>query len=85
MQDFPPVVPEFLTPAARSGERAAAGLSAPSGRRERFQDPDTRSPGRFIAWLMEQQAGLLIVSSVVGVFEWLPGSVGPYVVGKVID
>jgi ABC-type bacteriocin/lantibiotic exporter with double-glycine peptidase domain len=85
MQDFPPVVPEFRTPAARSGERAAAGLSAPSGRRERFQDPDTRSPGRFIAWLMEQQAGLLIVSSVVGVFEWLPGSVGPYVVGKVID
>ncbi len=85
MQDFPPVVPEFRTPAARSGERTEAGWSAPAGRRERFQDPDTRSPGRFIAWLMEQQAGLLIVSSVVGVVEWLPGSVGPYVVGKVID
>ncbi|HKF89471.1 MAG TPA: ABC transporter ATP-binding protein [Propionibacteriaceae bacterium] len=85
MQDFPPVVPEFRTPAARSGERAEAGLSVPAGRREHFQDPDTRSPVRFIAWLMAQQAGLLIVSSVVGVFEWLPGSVGPFVVGKVID
>ena len=85
MQDFPPVVPEFRTPAARSGQAAGGDLSAPRRRRERFRDPDTRSPGRFIAWLMWQQAPLLIVSSMVGVFEWLPGSVGPYLVGKVID
>jgi len=85
MQDFPPVVPEFRTPAARSGQAAGDDLSAPRRRRERFRDPDTRSPGRFIAWLMWQQAPLLIVSSLVGVFEWLPGSVGPYVIGKVID
>jgi ABC-type bacteriocin/lantibiotic exporter with double-glycine peptidase domain len=87
MLDFPPVVPEFRTPAARSGDSGGAGgASLPTGLGSRdFRDPDTRSPSRFIGWLMWQQAPALLLSSLVGIGEWLPGSIGPYVVGKVID
>jgi ABC-type multidrug transport system fused ATPase/permease subunit len=86
MHDFPPVVPEFRTPAARFGDRGGAGASPPTriGSRD-FRDPDTRSPSRFIGWLMWQQAPALLLSSLVGIGEWLPGSIGPYVVGRVID
>ncbi len=39
----------------------------------------------FLLWLMWQQAPLLALSSLVSVVEWLPGSVGPYVIGKIVD
>jgi ABC-type bacteriocin/lantibiotic exporter with double-glycine peptidase domain len=85
MHDFPPVIPEFRTP-ARSSDPGSGGSNLPTGLRSRdFSDPDTRSPSRFIGWLMWQQAPALLISAAVGVGEWLPGSVGPYLVGKVID
>ncbi len=86
MHNFPPVVPEFRTPAARSGHTGSGGSNSRArlGSRD-FRDPDTRGPNRFIGWLMWQQAPALLLSALLGIGEWLPGAIGPYVVGKVID
>ncbi|MDQ1663866.1 MAG: hypothetical protein QOJ68_3846 [Blastococcus sp.] len=75
MHDFPPVVPDLLLP-------SSAGRGAPA---RAFERPNTRSPGRFVGWLLRQQASTLVVSSVFGMLEFIPGSVGPFVVGKIID
>ena len=50
-----------------------------------FANPDTRSPARFLVWLLGQQRLVLFVSSLTAVLEWLPGAVGPYVVGRIVD
>ena len=86
MHDFPPVIPEFRTPAIGSGDPGGEGSNQRTqlGPRD-FQNPDTRSPSHFIGWLMWQQAPALFFSSLIGIGEWLPGSIGPYVVGRVID
>ena len=34
---------------------------------------------------MWQQLPALVLSSLIAVVEWLPGSVGPYIVGKIVD
>ena len=35
--------------------------------------------------MLWQQLPLLLLSSLISVIEWLPGSVGPYLVGKIVD
>ena len=50
-----------------------------------FSQPDTRSGVRFLGWLLWQQLPVLLLSSLISVIEWLPGSVGPYLVGKIVD
>jgi ABC-type bacteriocin/lantibiotic exporter with double-glycine peptidase domain len=76
MLDFPPVVPDFLPPSSSAGRGAPARA---------FERPNTRSPARFVGWLLRQQASTLVVSSLVAMVEFVPGSVGPFVVGKIID
>lgn len=78
MHDFPPVVPDFDSAADTTGARR--GLP-----RRDFSHPDTRTPVKFLGWLLWQQAPLLLASSLVSVVEWLPGSVGPYVIGRIVD
>ncbi len=78
MHDFPPAVPAF------DGAHSPAPDHRRRWRRD-FTDPDTRSPVRFLGWLLWQQGPLLALSSLVSVIQWLPGSVGPYVVGRIID
>jgi ABC-type bacteriocin/lantibiotic exporter with double-glycine peptidase domain len=86
MHDFPPVIPEFRTAAVHPGDAGSGGTNTPeAGHSRDFSDPDTRSPSRFLGWLMWQQAPLLALSSLVAVVEWLPGAIGPYLVGMVID
>ncbi len=88
MHDFPPMVPDFDVAAAPPlpTHRAAARSRARRGRSRRdFADPDTRTPVRFLVWLLTQQAPLLGVGALLAVLEWLPGAVGPYVVGRVVD
>jgi ABC-type multidrug transport system fused ATPase/permease subunit len=96
MHDFPPVVPDFDVAAASPlhDGQAAARTGAPSRRpartgrarsRRDFSDPDTRTPVRFLVWLLAQQAPLLGVGALLAVLTWLPGAVGPYVVGRVVD
>lgn len=77
MHDFPPVVPG--RPVRPSGQRRR-GLPARD-----FSDPDVRTPRRFLAWLMWQQAPALFWSSVMAVLEFLPGAIGPLLVGRIVD
>ncbi|GAA1826150.1 ABC transporter transmembrane domain-containing protein [Microlunatus capsulatus] len=89
MQDFPPVVPDFEDTAATPTPRALADVRprAPRPARSRgdFSHPDTRSPSRFLLWLLRQQRSAVVVLTGVTVLQWLPGAVGPYVVGRIID
>ena len=73
MLDFPPPVADL--------DRASPSDDA----RRPFADPDTRSPSRFLRWLLRQQRPALALSSFLAVLEWLPGSVGPYLVGRIVD
>jgi len=92
MHDFPPVVPDFQDTAAAlpptPGRTAVAVRpGAPGAGRSRgdFSSPDTRSPVRFLGWLLRQQRSTLVAMALVTVVQWLPGAVGPYVVGRIID
>lgn len=75
MFDFPPQVPEF------SARPNATKRSWTRG----FRDPDTSSPRRFLFWLLWQQGPSLLVASLVAVVEFIPGAIGPYLIGQVID
>lgn len=97
MQSFPPYVPAFQDTVSRShgappdlarpGSAVAVRADAPGARRSRgdFSFPDTRSPVRFLLWLLRQQRDTVVVLSLVTVAQWLPGAVGPFVIGRVID
>ena len=88
MHDFPPLVPDFAGPDVRvyttPTRRRRAVVRRRLPRRD-FTQPDTRSAIRFLVWLLWQQLPLLVLSSLISVLEWLPGSVGPYLVGKIVD
>lgn len=97
MRSFPPYVPDFQDTVsrahgappdpARPGSAVAVRADAPGARRSRgdFSYPDTRSPVRFLLWLLRQQRDTVVVLSLVTVAQWLPGAVGPFVIGRVID
>ncbi len=87
MHDFPPVIPDPVGAADHSPpSRATSAARRRAPRRAHgFADPDTRSPARFLGWLLRQQRPALVVTSLTSMLEWLPGSVGPYVVGRVVD
>ncbi len=69
MRDFPPLVTTFWSP---EGDRDGDA-------------PDTRSPGRFLLWILRQQSGLVTVGVGFGVLWQLPLIVGPWVFGRAID
>jgi ABC-type multidrug transport system fused ATPase/permease subunit len=92
MHDFPPVVPEFQDTA--TAPRPTAGRTAVAVRPDvpaagwlqgDFSFPDTRSPSRFLGWLVRQQLSTVLLLALVSVVQWLPGAVGPYLVGRIID
>jgi ABC-type multidrug transport system fused ATPase/permease subunit len=82
MRDFPPVVPEFNSTTAPASRGLRGGEPA---RPQNFADPDTRSASRYLWWLLRQQWPVLVVLSFLAMLEWLPGAVGPFLVGKIID
>jgi ABC-type multidrug transport system fused ATPase/permease subunit len=88
MHDFPPLVPDLAGPDVRAHitptRRGRAVVRRRLPRRD-FTQPNTRSGVRFLGWLLWQQLPLLLLSSLISVLEWLPGSVGPYLVGKIVD
>ncbi len=69
MRDFPPSVTTFH---ALPGEQRTA-------------DPDLRSPARFLGWMLRQQPGVIALGAGFGVLWQLPLTVGPWVIGRVID
>jgi ABC-type multidrug transport system fused ATPase/permease subunit len=88
MHDFPPLVPNMA--GLDSSTYTTLTPSGPAVVRRRlptrdFCNVDTRSASRFLGWLMWQQLPALVLSSLIAVVEWLPGSVGPYIVGKIVD
>jgi ABC-type bacteriocin/lantibiotic exporter with double-glycine peptidase domain len=97
MHDFPPVVPDFedAATAPLSHPRAAvdartdapAPVTAPVRSRSRgdFSRPETRSPARFLFWLIRQQRSTVLLLTFITVLQWVPGALGPYVVGLIID
>jgi len=68
---FPPSVGAFTSRTRTSAASAA--------------DPDTRTPARFLLWLLRDQGRVLAVNAGVGLLWFLPGTVGPYLMGKAID
>jgi hypothetical protein len=88
MHDFPPLVPDFAGPEVRAYTTTTRRGRAVVRRRlpaHDFANPNTRSGTRFLGWLLWQQLPVLLLSSLISVIEWLPGSVGPYLVGKIVD
>jgi len=84
MLDFPPPVAEldaYPTPAEQQREAGTRRRRPPVP----FSNPDTSSPSRFLRWLLRQQRPAIVCSSLIAVVEWLPGSLGPYFVGRIID
>ncbi|WP_030483514.1 ABC transporter transmembrane domain-containing protein [Nocardioides aequoreus] len=69
MRDFPPLVSTFWSP---YGEPVAKA-------------PDTRSPVRFLWWVLRQQGGVVVVATLFGVLWQLPLVVGPWIFGRAID
>ena len=49
------------------------------------EDPDTRSPGAFLRWLLLRQPEVIASATVVGVLWQLPMTVGPWLFGKAVD
>jgi ABC-type multidrug transport system fused ATPase/permease subunit len=50
-----------------------------------FSRPDSRSPARFVGWILWQQASTLALVSLLSTVAFLPGAIGPYLVGRIID
>lgn len=48
-------------------------------------DPDTRSPSRFVLWLMRQQSGVLVLGSLAALFWFVPQTLNPFFMGRAID
>jgi ABC-type multidrug transport system fused ATPase/permease subunit len=69
MRDFPPLVTTFWSP---EGE--------PVG-----EAPDTRSPLRFLRWILRQQGNVVAVAIMFGVLWQLPLIAGPWIFGRAID
>jgi ABC-type multidrug transport system fused ATPase/permease subunit len=49
------------------------------------QPPDTRSPLRFLRWVLRQQGNVVAIGVGVGVLWQLPLIVGPWIFGRAID
>ena len=47
--------------------------------------PDTRSPARFLAWLLRVQWDVVVAMSVAATVWMLPGALSPLLLGKAID
>lgn len=47
--------------------------------------PDTRSPSRFLFWLLRVQADVVVAMAVAGLLWFMPGALSPLLLGKAID
>lgn len=48
-------------------------------------DPDTRSPARFLVWLMREQLGVLVLGSLAALLWFVPQALNPFFMGRAID
>ncbi|HSK32318.1 MAG TPA: ABC transporter ATP-binding protein, partial [Propionicimonas sp.] len=47
--------------------------------------PDTRSPSRFLFWLLRVQWDVVVAMAVAGLLWFMPGALSPLLLGKAID
>ncbi|MFT4215811.1 MAG: ABC transporter ATP-binding protein [Micropruina sp.] len=47
--------------------------------------PDTRSPARFLLWMLRVQADVLAGLAIVGLTWFMPSALSPYLLGRTID
>ncbi|RKT78315.1 ABC-type multidrug transport system fused ATPase/permease subunit [Terracoccus luteus] len=73
MRDFPPVT------------RAFGSSSSDAGSPGHVDEPDTRTPRAFLAWMVRQQGGLFWFGLFVAVIWMVPQTLGPWIVGRAID
>ncbi|MDO5739382.1 MAG: ABC transporter ATP-binding protein [Ornithinimicrobium sp.] len=74
MRDFPPIVTAW-TPDAPKGPKSPGSSAV----------PDTRSPGRYLWWLIRQQGDLMVAGCLCSLLWLLPTTLTPWVFGKAID
>lgn len=86
MRDFPPAVPGFTATegAAATSGKPTGSVGRPSGGGAAGL-PDTRTPIRFIWWLLRQQGGVVLAGAAVAVLWMMPGTLGPLLIGKAIE
>ncbi len=48
-------------------------------------DPDVRSPARFLCWLLRHQGDVVAANAFVGMLWFLPSALNPWLLGKAID
>lgn len=74
MHDFPPAVPDLS--AAGQRRRTASGTDSA---------PDTRTPARFLIWLLRRQGDVVLAGAVFTIAWMLPGALGPFLIGRGVD
>ncbi len=71
MKTFPPQTDAY-TPRAVDSTRLA-------------DHPDTRSPTRFLFWVLRSQAAMVASNAFFGLLWFLPGALSPWLMGRAID
>ncbi|HEX8780739.1 MAG TPA: ABC transporter ATP-binding protein, partial [Nocardioides sp.] len=79
MRDFPPHVETFWSAHSRAAGRSDTGDDRGSGL------PDTRSPVRFLWWIVRRQPDVVAVSLLFGILWQLPLTAGPWIFGRAVD
>jgi len=75
MKSFPPTLQAYT----RVSRRTDSALPT------REEVPDTRGPLRFAWWMLWQQKGLIGINAVLIAIWFLPGSLNPYILGRIVD
>ncbi|MGA4670495.1 ABC transporter transmembrane domain-containing protein [Propionibacteriaceae bacterium Y1923] len=78
MQTFPPRVHAYGLPATHEGPLPVDLPSTP-------ETPDTRSPARFMLWLMWQSRGLVAITTLLAICWYVPNGLTPWFLGRTID
>ncbi|HEY9293745.1 MAG TPA: ABC transporter ATP-binding protein [Microlunatus sp.] len=76
-----------VRPTGSEPTRSAPEAKPSTARRRRGSDgqPDTRSPVRFLFWLLRQQWDVVLAGAGVSVLWMMPGTLGPYLIGRAVD
>jgi len=75
MKSFPPDITAYTAVAKGPEGQPVAGEEV----------PDTRSPLRFVWWLLGRQKGLIALMGLLNFIWFLPGTLNPYILGRIID
>ncbi|MEL4358756.1 MULTISPECIES: ABC transporter ATP-binding protein [unclassified Luteococcus] len=82
MQTFPPDTTAF---SQRTRDALTPDQTGGPGGVVSGDEPDTRSPARFLRWLLGQQLDLVLASAAVGALWFLPSAINPWLLGRAID